>query len=47
VNGRHKNQWGTDDYSHDGRVLFEILDRDALPRTLSEHDATLSRLAAA
>ena len=36
-----------DDYSHDGRVLFEILDRDALPPALSEHDATLSRLAAA
>ncbi len=37
----------TDDYSHDGRVVFEILDRDALPHSLREHDATLSALAAA
>lgn len=37
----------TDDYSHDGRVVFEILDRDALPHSLREHEETLSALAAA
>jgi hypothetical protein len=36
-----------DDYSHDGRVLFEILDRDALPPALRGRDETLSDLAAA
>jgi hypothetical protein len=34
-----------DDYSHDGRVLFEILERDALPRSLRRHDELLSNLA--
>ena len=37
----------TDDYSHDGRVVFEVLDRDALPQSLREHEDTLSALAAA
>jgi hypothetical protein len=37
----------TDDYSHDGRVVFEVLDHDALPHSLREHDGTLSALAAA
>jgi hypothetical protein len=36
-----------DDYSHDGRVVFEVLDRDAVPHSLREHDETLSALAAA
>jgi arylsulfatase A-like enzyme len=36
-----------DDYTHDGRVLFEILDRDAVPHALRERGHTLSRLAAA
>jgi hypothetical protein len=36
-----------DDYSHDGRVLFEILDSDALPHSLRKHDELLSSLAAA
>jgi hypothetical protein len=36
-----------DDYSHDGRVVFEILDHDAVPSSLREHDKTLSQLAAA
>ena len=37
----------TDDYSHDGRVVFEVLDHQALPHSLREHDETLSALAAA
>jgi hypothetical protein len=37
----------TDDYSHDGRVVFEVLDRNVLPQSLREHDETLSALAAA
>jgi hypothetical protein len=36
-----------DDYSHDGRVVFEILDQNALPSSLREHEETLSALAAA
>jgi hypothetical protein len=36
-----------DDYTHDGRVLFEVLREDALPRSIREHEATLSRLASA
>jgi hypothetical protein len=36
-----------DDYDHDGRVLFEILNEDALPHALREHDAVLSSLASA
>jgi hypothetical protein len=36
-----------DDYDHDGRVLFEILNRDALPHALPEHDQVLSSLASA
>ncbi len=36
-----------DDYAHDGRVLFEVLHEDALPRSLREHAHTLSRLASA
>jgi hypothetical protein len=37
----------TDDYAHDGRVLFEVLSRDALPDSLRDHQDTLSRLAEA
>jgi hypothetical protein len=37
----------TDDYSHDGRVVFEVLDRKALPHSLRENEDTLSVLAAA
>ena len=37
----------TDDYAHDGRVVFEILDSGALPQPLRERDETLSTLAAA
>jgi arylsulfatase A-like enzyme len=36
-----------DDYAHDGRVLFEVLDEETVPRSLREHNETLSRLAAA
>jgi arylsulfatase A-like enzyme len=36
-----------DDYAHDGRVLFEIIDHEALPSSLRTHQETLSRLAAA
>jgi hypothetical protein len=36
-----------DDYGHDGRVLFEILNGDALPPALREHDEVLSSLASA
>jgi hypothetical protein len=37
----------TDDYVHDGRVLFEILTEGALPDSLRDHRVTLARLAAA
>jgi hypothetical protein len=37
----------TDDYAHDGRVLFEVLSRDVLPDSLRDHQDTLSRLAEA
>ncbi|MBV8132824.1 MAG: hypothetical protein JO282_09995 [Alphaproteobacteria bacterium] len=36
-----------DDYAHDGRVLFEALDDEAVPRSLRAHQDTLSALAAA
>jgi hypothetical protein len=36
-----------DDYAHDGRVVFEILKKDALPDSLSDHRDTLSDLAEA
>ncbi|MGB8839899.1 MAG: hypothetical protein WCC64_02410 [Aliidongia sp.] len=36
-----------DDYAHDGRVIFEVLDDNALPASVTEHRETLSRLAAA
>jgi arylsulfatase A-like enzyme len=36
-----------DDYSHDGRVLFEVLRGDALPGALRAQQPLLSRLAAA
>ncbi len=36
-----------DDYAHDGRVVFEVLDEDALPDSLNRHRDILSRLAAA
>jgi hypothetical protein len=37
----------SDDYSHDGRVIFEVLDGEALPQSLRDHDETLSALGAA
>jgi hypothetical protein len=37
----------TDDYVHDGRVLFEALKENMLPVSLREHGPTLSRLAEA
>jgi hypothetical protein len=37
----------SDDYRHDGRVITEILDAKALPRSLRAHRATLERLGAA
>jgi len=36
-----------DDYAHDGRVVFEIIESDALPHSLRQHRETLSRLAEA
>jgi hypothetical protein len=36
-----------DDYAHDGRVLFEALDENALPVSLRQHGGTLGRLAGA
>jgi arylsulfatase A-like enzyme len=36
-----------DDYSHDGRVLFEVLQDHAIPKALRQHRDTLSDLAAA
>ncbi|HEX3497192.1 MAG TPA: hypothetical protein VHT02_08475, partial [Methylocella sp.] len=35
-----------DDYAHDGRVLFEVLKREALPDSLRDNQELLSRLAA-
>jgi hypothetical protein len=35
-----------DDYAHDGRVLFEVLDEEGLPDALHQDRDTLSRLAA-
>jgi hypothetical protein len=37
----------TDDYAHDGRVVFEVLNDAAVPASLRAHRDTLSRLAAA
>jgi hypothetical protein len=37
----------TDDYSHDGRVVFEVLEADALPHSVRDHQGLLSRLASA
>jgi hypothetical protein len=34
-----------DDYAHDGRVLFEVLEEEALPDSLRDHGRLLSRLA--
>jgi hypothetical protein len=34
-----------DDYTHDGRTLFEALDRDALPDAIRDQEYLLSRLA--
>jgi len=36
-----------DDYAHDGRALFEVLDENAVPRALRNHQGTLSDLAGA
>jgi arylsulfatase A-like enzyme len=36
-----------DDYAHDGRVLFEALDGEAVPGSLRDHRDTLSALAEA
>jgi hypothetical protein len=36
-----------DDYSHDGRTVFEILDQDILPGAVVDQEALLSRLAEA
>jgi hypothetical protein len=36
-----------DDYTHDGRTLFEALDRDALPDAIRDQEHLLSRLAEA
>ena len=36
-----------DDYTHDGRVLFEVLTREALPDSLRDNQDLLSHLAAA
>jgi len=35
----------TDDYSHDGRTLFEVISDEALPPSLSRHEETLHQLA--
>ncbi|MDR3417977.1 MAG: hypothetical protein P4L83_17525 [Nevskia sp.] len=37
----------SDDYAHDGRVLFEVLHNDALPLAARQDGETLERLAAA
>ena len=34
----------TDDYTHDGRVLFEVLSDKAIPVTLRQHHGTFRRL---
>jgi hypothetical protein len=36
-----------DDYSHDGRTVFEVLDRDVLPDAITDQESLLSRLAEA
>jgi hypothetical protein len=36
-----------DDYTHDGRVLFEVLTREALPASLRDNQDLLARLASA
>ena len=36
-----------DDYSHDGRTVFEVLERDSLPDAIEDQEVLLSRLAAA
>ena len=36
-----------DDYAHDGRVVFEIIDEHALPDSMRDHRETLSRMAEA
>jgi len=36
-----------DDYAHDGRALFEVIDEETLPGTLKSHDETLEQLAQA
>jgi len=36
-----------DDYAHDGRVIFEVIDDEFLPHSLDRHEDTLDRLAAA
>jgi hypothetical protein len=36
-----------DDYAHDGRVIFEVLDDRVLPHALRSHEETLHRLAVA
>ena len=36
-----------DDYSHDGRVLFEVMRHDAIPDAIRDKEELLSRLAAA
>ena len=35
----------TDDYSHDGRVIFDIIKDQALPQALRAHSDTLKQLA--
>jgi hypothetical protein len=35
----------TDDYTHDGRVLIEVMTDGAVPATLQQHGATFGRLA--
>jgi hypothetical protein len=35
-----------DDYSHDGRVLIEALDKDATPKELNQHKKTTTELGA-
>src|SRR5262249_30355443 len=37
----------TDDYTHDGRVLIEIMTAGAVPPALQQHRATFGRLASA
>jgi hypothetical protein len=37
----------TDDYAHDGRVLFEVLEERTVPQSLRAHNETLQRLAEA